>query len=202
MTGNLPTAMICLLLFSLTAAVPCTYAASAEGRTNGERGEVSSENAASAQPSDSIPNLLPTLEVEADPCYVFINPKTSCYYFGPLLKGEKIKWLDVDGDWTRVWIPRLRISGWVKTAQLKETDEPDSSPVSIPERVFSRVSVITKWANIREGTTSRSPIILVAHKNEEFWLVNEERGWYQVWLPVQKRKGWIFRSTVTKRSAE
>ncbi len=202
MIGNLPTAMFCLLLFSLTATVPYTYAASAEGTTNRESVQISSENSASVEATDSISNLLTTLEVAADPCYVFINPKTTSQYFGPLLKGEKIKWLDADGDWTRVWIPRLRISGWVKNAQVKEASEPDSNPARVPERVLSRVSVITKRANIREDATSQSPVILVAHKNEEFWLVNEEKGWYQVWLPVQKRKGWIFGSTVTKRSAE
>jgi hypothetical protein len=202
MTGNLPTAMLYLLLFSLTATVPRTYAASTEGTTGRESVQISSENPASAEATDSIPGLLPTLEVAADPCYVFINPKATSQYFGPLLKGEKIKWLDADGDWTRVWIPRLRISGWVKNAQVKETSEQDSNPARVPIRVLSRVSVIAKRANIREDSTSQSPVILVAHKNEEFWLVNEAKGWYQVWLPVQKRKGWIFGNTVTKRSAE
>jgi uncharacterized protein YgiM (DUF1202 family) len=202
MTENLPTATLYLLLFSLTATVPYAYAASAEGTTNRESVQISPENPASAEATDSIPNLLPTLEVAADPCYVFINPKTTSQYFGPLLKGEKIKWLDANGDWIRVWIPRLRISGWVKNAQVKETSEPDSNPARVPERVLSRVSVITKRANVREETTRQSPVIFVAHKNEEFWLVNEEKGWYQVWLPVQKRKGWIFGRAVTKRSAE
>jgi hypothetical protein len=202
MTENLPTAMFYFLLLSLTATVPYTYAASAEGTTNRQRVQISSENPASLEATDSILNLLLTLEVEADPCYVFIKPKTTSHFFGPLLKGEKIKWLDADGDWTRVWIPRLRISGWVKNAQVKETSEPDSTPARIPDRVLSRVSVITKRANIREDSTSQSPVILVAHKNEEFWSVNEEKGWYQVWLPVQKRKGWIFGGTATKRSAK
>jgi uncharacterized protein YgiM (DUF1202 family) len=202
MTENLPTATLYLLLFSLTATVPYAYAASAEGTTNRESVQISPENPASAEATDSIPNLLPTLEVAADPCYVFINPKTTSQYFGPLLKGEKIKWLDANGDWIRVWIPRLRISGWVKNAQVKETSEPDSNPARVPERVLSRVSVITKRANVREETTRQSPVIFVAHKNEEFWLVNEEKGWYQVWLPVQKRKGWIFGRAVTKRLAE
>jgi hypothetical protein len=202
MIGNLPTAMLYLLLSGLTATVPYTYAASVEGTRDRESVQASSENPASAEATDSISNLLPTLEVAADPCYVFINPKTPSHYFGPLLEGEKIKWLDADGDWTRVWIPRLRISGWVKNAQIKESSEENSNPAKVPERVLSRVSVITKRANIREDSTSQSPVILVAHKNEEFLLVNEEKGWYQVWLPVQKRKGWIFRSTVTKRSGE
>jgi hypothetical protein len=202
MIGTLSTDMLYLLLSGLTVTVPYTHGVSAEGTKNRESVQVSTENPASAEATDSIANLLPTLDVAVDRCYVFIDPKTPSHYFGPLLEGERIKWLDAQGDWTRVWIPRLRISGWVKNAQIKEASEEDSNPVKVPEKVLSRVSVIANRANIREDSTSQSPVILVAHKNEEFLLVNEEKGWYQVWLPVQKRKGWIFRSTVTKRSGE
>jgi hypothetical protein len=202
MIGNLSTDMLYLLLSGLTVTVPYTYGVSAEGTKNRESVQVSTENPASAEATDSIPNLLPTLDVAVDRCYVFIDPKTPSHYFGPLMEGERIKWLDAQGDWTRVWIPRLRISGWVKNAQIKEASEEDSNPAKVPEKVLSRVSVIANRANIREDSTSQSPVILVAHKNEEFLLVNEEKGWYQIWLPVQKRKGWIFRSTVTKRSGE
>jgi hypothetical protein len=198
MKGNSLAAILYLLLFSLTATVSYTYAASAEGTAIKESVQTSSEKPTSTEATDSISNLLPTLEVEIDHCFVFVKPKTTSLYFGPLLKGEKLKWLDADGDWTRVWIPRLRISGWVKNAQVKENSEPDSRPMKVPENVLSKVIVVTKRANIREDATSQSPVILVADMDEEFWLLNEKKGWYQVWLPGQKRKGWVFGGIVKK----
>jgi uncharacterized protein YgiM (DUF1202 family) len=183
-----------------TASYP--YAASVEGTTTTESVQASSESPTSAEAADSISSLLPTLEVAIDPCYVFIKPKTTSYYFGPLLKGEKIKWLDADGEWARVWIPRLRISGWVKNAQVKETSEPDSRPARVPVNALCTVSVVANRANIREDPTSQSPVIFVANKDEEFWLLKEEKGWYQVWLPGQKMKGWVFGGIVKKRSPE
>jgi uncharacterized protein YgiM (DUF1202 family) len=202
MRGNLPAASLCVLLLSLTATVSYTHTASAEGNTTEESVQTSWQEPTSTQAIDSISNLLPTLEVKIDPCYVFIKPTSTSRYFGPLSKGEKIKWLDAEGDWTRVWIPRLRISGWVKKAQVKEINEPDSSKVRVPEDVLCKVSVVASRANIREDATSQSRVIFVANKDEEFWLLNEEKGWYQVWLPGQKTKGWVFGGIVEKRSPE
>jgi uncharacterized protein YgiM (DUF1202 family) len=201
MIGNPPAATLYLLLFSLTAAVSYASTASAEGTATKESFQASSEKSTSPEAADSISKLLPSLEVVIDPCYVFIRPKTTSNYFGPLLKGEKIKRLDADDDWTRVWIPRLRISGWVKNAQVKETG-PDSWRAEVPENALSKVRVVTNRANIREGAMSQSPIIFVANKDEEFWLLREEKGWYQVWLPGLKRKGWVFGGIVRKRSPE
>jgi uncharacterized protein YgiM (DUF1202 family) len=202
MIGNTRAATLYLLLFSLTATVPYTSTALAEGTTAKERFQASSEKSTSREAADSISELLPSLEVIIEPCYVFVRPKTTSNYFGPLLKGEKIKRLEAEGDWIRVWIPRLRISGWVKNAQVKETGGPGSWRAEVPENVLSKVRVVTSRANIRAGATSRAPIIFVANKGKEFWLLREEKGWYQVWLPGRKRIGWVFGWVVRKLSPE
>jgi len=194
--------MIYLVIISHGAAFSCAWAASAEESSSKENIQASSEGPPSVEAADAISDLLPTLEVTGDTCYVFIQPKTTSPYFGPLLTGEKIKWLNADAGWTRVWIPRLRITGWVKNALVRETIEADPKAAKVPDSVLSRVSVATKRAKIREDARIQSPVILVAVKDDEFILLREEKGWFQVWLPAQKKKGWVFGGTAAKRLAE
>jgi hypothetical protein len=175
------------------------------GCVTAKKGEGSKENAehlaekpTPLHPSRFLSSLLPTLEAAGDSCYVFLKPKKQSPYFGPLVKGEKIKWVDVHGNWVHVWIPRLLISGWVRRTQVYETNEKISSQENVPENLLSTLSVIVKRANIRKAPTRRSRIILVVRKNQEFWILNEKKGWYQVWIPDLKKKGWISGKIVSK----
>jgi hypothetical protein len=171
----------------------------ASDRENGdEYGEDASRELTPPEPIDSHSNLLSTLEVTVDACYVFLQPKYKSHYFGPLVKEEKVKWLDTQGDWIHAWIPRLWVSGWVRKTKVQETTETMSSPVKVPEHLLSTVTVITKLANIREKPTTRSNIISVAKKDQEFWLLNKKKGWYQIWLSDLEKKGWIYKTLVTK----
>ena len=144
-------------------------------------------------------NLLSTLEVTVDSLYVFLQPKDSSQYFGPLFREEKLKWLDNQGSWTHVWIPRLRVSGWVHKSKVQETTEAISSPVEVPEYFLRNVTVIADRANIRRGPSTRVNIISVAKKGQEFWLLNKKENWYQIWLSDLEKKGWIHSSLVREK---
>ena len=136
-------------------------------------------------------HLLSSLRVTEDSCYVFLRPDEKSRHFGPLIKDETLKWLDAQGPWIRVWIPRLRVSGWVPGALVLETPESLLTAESVPAHLMSTVTVIVRRANIREAPTTEAEIILVAKRNQQFWLLKEKVGWYQVWLADLKRKGWI-----------
>ena len=147
-------------------------------------------------------HLLPSLQVAGDSCYAFLRPDEKSSQFGPLMKSEPLKWLDAQGTWIRVWIPRLRVSGWVPSAHVLETPESGASSESIPAHLMSTVTVIVRKANIREAPTTRSRIIMVAKRNQQFWLLKEERGWYQIWLPDLKQRGWISGKIVARLRQE
>lgn len=183
--------MILFLTFTLLAVFLGSCVTTKEAEITNHNEEDFSEKPASAEPTDLHSSLLPTLEVTLDSCHVFLQPKKKSPYFGPLVKGEKIKKLDTHGSWVLVWIPRLRISGWVRGGKVQETEETASSPVSIPENLLSTVTVLPNRANIRELPTTRSRIIIVAERNQVFWLLNEKKGWFQIWLPDLKKRGWI-----------
>lgn len=170
-----------------------------EGAIEPGRNEDFSHKPEPPDPGDPHSNLLSTLRVTADSCYVFLQPKHSSQYFGPLVKEEKLKWLDTQGDWIRAWIPRLRISGWVHRKTVQETTEETSSPVKIPEHLLSNVTVITERANIRQAPTTRSKILSVAREDQEFWLLNRSKNWYQIWLSGLEKKGWIYSTLVSKK---
>jgi hypothetical protein len=156
-----------------------------------------------AYPSiEIISSLVPTLEVLSDSCFVFDVPRTNPYYFGPLRKGEKVKRLDVQDAWTHVWIPRLRISGWVKSGQVYETEQKDPEPITIPVKLFTRVVVTTKTANVRSEARAQAQVLLIARLNQEFWLLNEKGGWYLVWLSELNQAGWVFGKIVSKQKKE
>lgn len=148
---------------------------------------------------DVISAQVPTLEVLSDSCYVFDEPRINPYYFGPLRKGEWVKWLDAQDDWTKVWIPRIRVSGWVNSSHVYETEQTDPTPNTIPAKVFTRVVVTARSANIRSEARAQAQPLLIARKGEDFWLLNEKGDWCLVWLSELNRAGWVFGKVVSKR---
>ena len=171
-----------------------------KGRENGkEKAEPVSEEPKSPGPGEPISSLLPNFKVTVDSCNVFLEPKEQSPHFGPLQKGERVKWLDVQGRWVRIWIPRLRISGWVRGEQVIETRDKPPKPMKLPQDLMTTVIVTAKRANIREAPTTRSRILFVAKKNQAFWLLNEKAGWHEIWLPKLKKKGWISSRIAARR---
>lgn len=110
-----------------------------------------------------------------------------------------VKWLDTQGDWIRVWIPRLRVAGWVQKTKLRETTEIMSNPVKVPENLLSVLTVIATRANIREAPTTRSKILAAAQKDQEYWLLNKKKSWYQIWLPDLEKNGWVYWKLVRRK---
>jgi hypothetical protein len=160
------------------------------------------EPGVSLEPTKFPSHLLPSFEVTADSCYAFLRPDEKSSRFGPLMEGENLKWLDEQGAWIRVWIPRLRTSGWVPGEHISESREADTDSAQIPAHLLSTVTVIVKKAHIRDAPTTQSPIMMVAKRNQQFWLLKEEKGWYQVWLPHLKQKGWISGNIVARLRKE
>ena len=156
-----------------------------------------------ASPSiEVISALVPTLEVLSDSCFVFDEPRTNPYYFGPLRKGEKVKWLNAQDGWTDVWIPRLRISGWVKSSHVYETEQKDAEPITIPVKLFRKVVVTARTANVRSEARAQAQVLLIAKMDQEFWLLNEKGGWYLVWLSELNKAGWVFGKVVSKQKVK
>ena len=183
--------IIWLLLLALAAILVGGCVTAKKGKSSEEKDEQVVEQPTPVHPSRFPSGLLPTFEAAGDSCYVFLQPNEQSPHFGPLLKGEKIKWVDVRGNWVHVWIPRLLVSGWVHRTQVYETNEKISIQENVPENGLSTVTVIVKRANIRKAPTTQSKIILVVKKNQELWILNKKRGWYQVWIPERNKKGWI-----------
>jgi uncharacterized protein YgiM (DUF1202 family) len=187
------------MVLALVAMLASNDGTASEEANDEEYGIDASQEAERLEPSYTHSDLLSTFGVTADLCYVFLRPKLSSQFFGPLAKEEKLKWLDTQGDWIRAWIPRLRVSGWVHKTKVEESTETMSGPVEVPEHLLSNVTVIAKRANIRQGPTTRSNIISVAKKDQEFWLLNKKENWYQIWLSDPKKKGWIYRTLVKEK---
>jgi hypothetical protein len=61
------------------------------------------------------------------------------------------------------------------------------------------LNIIKKRVNIRKSASIRAPIILKARQRQEFLLLDEKRGWYQVWIPHLEKKGWISGKMVVKQ---
>jgi hypothetical protein len=166
-------------------------------------GTASNSRCASPEPAspstEIISSLVPTLEVLSDSCFVFDEPRTSPYYFGPLRKGEKVKWLDLKDGWTYVWIPRLKISGWIKSSHVDESEQADPTPVTIPAKLFRKVVVTARSANIRSDARAQGELLLIAKMDQEFLLLNEKGGWYLVWLSDLNKAGWVFAKVVSKQ---
>jgi hypothetical protein len=143
--------------------------------------------------------LIPTLEVAVHACLVFLEPKEKALHFGPLVSGDLVKKLDFEGKWIRVWIPRLRISGWVSDADVKAAPGEHSQLPPIPEKELTAVSVITERANVREGPSVKSTVMLVAQKDQKFFLIGEREGWFKIWVSELGRAGWIFSQLATRK---
>ncbi|MGD9040100.1 MAG: SH3 domain-containing protein [Desulfobacteraceae bacterium] len=170
-----------------------------EKATDGEYGTTASQEGTPHEPSNTHSNLLSTLEVTTDYCYVYLQPKHSSQYFGPLAREEKLKWLDNQGGWFHAWIPRLWVSGWVHESKVKETTETLSSSVEVPKYLLRNVIVNAKRANIRQGPSTRTNIISGGKKGQEFWLLNRKGNWCQIWLSDLEKKGWIHSSLVREK---
>ena len=141
--------------------------------------------------SESHTDLLCTLEITGDSCYASLRPDPQSEYFGPLDKGEKVKWLNSQGDWIQVWIPRLMISGWILRTNASETAETPSNTPEVPENLLMTVTVVAEKANLREAPTTNSNNIATVQEGQTFWLLNRRSKWHQIWHSDLKRKGWI-----------
>jgi hypothetical protein len=158
-----------------------------------------SEKLASEEAGYFPAGLIPTLVVAVDGCLVFLEPKENSLHFGPLAKGDLVKKLDVEEKWIRVWIPRLRISGWVADADVHTAPEKHLDLPPIPIKELTTVSVIPERANVREGPTLQSAVILVAQRDQNFFLIDEKEGWFKIWLSDLERAGWIFGRVVMRK---
>ncbi len=207
-------ALIWFLASALSAMITANCVTPTQGQTRKEDNEYGSEidqdsktEPASKKPPplgpEMVPStLLPSLKVRVDSCYVFLQPNPQSPYFGPLFKEEEIKRLDTYESWIYVWIPRLTVTGWVSKSKVYATSKKMSSQEGVPEKLLTTVIVLTKRANVREGPSTQTRIILEARRSQEFRLLNEKSGWYQIWIPDQRKKGWIYGKIVTKRRKE
>ena len=143
-------------------------------------------------------SIFPTLGVLGDSCYVFLKPTKRSENFGPLKKGEKINRIDARGQWVLVWIPRLRTSGWVPKSKLSKIKQNTSTVSGIPLDILDTVTVISSRANIRSAPNTNASKIHLAKRKQRFVVLGERDGWYQIWVPDLKKKGWIYGRIVTR----
>jgi hypothetical protein len=157
------------------------------------------------EPSPEKQNLFPadrltSLAVVVDACFISVEPNRKYYTFGPLTRGEVVKWLDVRDNWIRVWIPRLRISGWVLQSGTEEIQDTNATQPPIPEEELTVMIAVSEKTNVRDIPTSKSDVILVAGKDDAFFLLGETEGWFRVWVPEQNRTGWIFGKSLVRKA--
>jgi len=159
------------------------------------------------KPSPEQQNLLPadmltSLAVVVDACQVSVEPNKRSPTFGPLVRGEVVKWLDVRDNWIRVWIPRLRISGWVLQSSVEEIQGANANQLPIPVKELTPMIVVSENIRVRDAPTTKSEVALVADKNDAFFLLGEKEGWCRVWLPEQNRAGWIFGKSLVRKAGK
>jgi len=147
-------------------------------------------------------DLLNNLQVVVDATPVFLEPKRSASTFGPLTRGEVIKWLDARDGWVRVWIPRLRISGWLPQSGVEEIQDGEPNLPPIPVKELTTMTVLWEKIHVREGPSTKSAVILIAGKDEAFFFLGEKEGWCQVWVPGKNRRGWIFGQGVVRKTGK
>ena len=150
-------------------------------------------------PENISARLLPTLAVGLESCYVFLQPDGDSPFFGPLDGGELVKRVDDTTLWTLIWIPRLRISGWVRKNQVYRVKEKTSEEDTVPTEYLTILNVLKTRVNIRSRPSTRSRIIFKARQRQEFVMLDEKGGWYQVWVPPVKQKGWIAGNIAVKQ---
>ena len=149
---------------------------------------------------DKIPaSLLPTMAVGVDASYVFVQPDGDASFFGPLTKEERVSRIERKGSWILVWIPRFRIAGWVRKLQIYDVGEESSDKGNVPTHYLTIVNILKKRVNIRKLPTTRSRIIFKARQRQEFLMLDEKKGWYQIWLPHLEKKGWVSGKMVVKQ---
>jgi len=156
-------------------------------------------------PSPEKQNLFPadrltSLGVVVDACFVSVEPKRKSPTFGPLTRGEVVKWLDVRDNWIRVWIPRLRISGWVLQSGIEEIQDTNVNQPPIPEKELTVMIAVSEKINVRDVPTTKSEVILVAGKDDAFFLLGEKEGWCRVWVREQNIAGWIFGKSLVRKA--
>ena len=188
-----------LFILTLMVAITANWASAKQG-SKGKEVAVKAPEKPQSQTLNDIPlSLLPTLNVGVDSCFVFLEPDPNSLFFGPLKKGERIKRLDADGGWLRVWIPRLRIPGWVRGQKVYVIKDADADEVTLSTEFLTTVHILKKRVNVRERATVRAPIIFKAKQRQEFLLLDEKDGWYEIWIPLLKKKGWVHGSVVVKQ---
>lgn len=150
-------------------------------------------------PENISARLLPTLAVGLESCYVFLQPDGDSPFFGPLNGGELVKRVDGTRLWTLIWIPRLRISGWVRKNQVYRVKEKTSEKDNVPTEYLTILNILKTRVNIRTRPSTRSRIIFKARQRQEFVMLDEKGGWYQVWVPPLKQKGWVAGNIAVKQ---
>jgi hypothetical protein len=185
--------MISFIAMALVVFVAVNCASGSRDRQGG------SKKRASYIPEEIPANLLPTMAVGVDECYVFVRADGDAPFFGPLRKGENIKKIDVGKSWILVWTPRLRISGWVRKHQVYRIHKEISHKETIPTKYLTVLHILKRRVNIRKAASTRSRIVHVARQRQEYLLLDAKRGWYQIWVPQVKKRGWVAGKLVVKR---
>jgi len=144
--------------------------------------------------------MLTSLEVVVDTCLVSVEPKKKSPAFGPLTRGEVVKWLEARDNWIRVWIPRLRISGWVFQSGVVEIQDTNANQPPVPVSELTTMIAVSEKIRVRSVPAANSEVILVAGKGDEFFLLGEREGWCRVWLPERNRAGWIFGKSLVRKA--
>ena len=185
------------LYLALILLAPMTFSCGGtrQGTSTGDRPKSGSV----ALPENISARLLPTLAVGLESCYVFLQPVGDSPFFGPLNGGELVKRVDGTALWTLIWIPRLRISGWVRKNQVYRVKEATSEQDTVPTEYLTILNILKTRANIRRGPSTRSRIIFRARQRQEFVMLDERGGWYQVWVPPLKQKGWVAGNIAVKQ---
>ena len=158
-----------------------------------------SKKRASYIPKEIYANLLPNMAVGVEECYIFVRPDGDAPFFGPLRKGENIKKIDARKSWILVWTPRLRISGWVRKHQVYRIHKAISHKETIPSKYLTVLHILKKRVNIRKTASTRSRIVYKARQRQEYLMLDEKRGWYQIWVPQVGKRGWVAGKLVVKQ---
>jgi len=183
------------LALTLVTLIALNCAGSKQGKSTGDR----PKSGPVTIPDNISASLLPTLAVGLESCYVFLQPDGDSSFFGPLIGGELVKRVDGTRLWTLIWIPRLRISGWVRTNQLYRVKGKTSEEDTVPSEYLTILNILKTRVNIRKGPSTKSRIIFKAKQRQEFLMLDESRGWYQVWVPPLKQKGWVAGNIAVKQ---
>ena len=183
------------LAWILLALIPLSCGGLEQGRSTGH----GAKSGRVVLPENISARLLPTLAVGLESCYVFLQPDGDSPFFGPLDGGELVKRVDGTRLWTLIWIPRLRISGWVRKNQVYRVKEKTSEEDTIPTEYLTILNILKTRVNIRSRPSTRSRIIFKARQRQEFVMLDERGGWYQVWVPPVKQKGWIAGNIAVKQ---